>query len=296
MRSGDVWFRIVGVVPSMLLILGVMGFCFVFLAWLSATETSTFDLFGGEFTGLETLQSTVDATSTRVAIRNSAVWIVGSVATVMVLGIALGDFLSRETLPVRLTRAFMLLPWVLPGVVVAAIWRWGFSSQTGFINDFVTRIGLMDTGHPWLGDPSTALYAVMAVMVWRLFALVGLVIGAAVQTIDTEVEEAAAVDGASRWQLFYKVRLPIIKPHIYTMTLLVAIWVANNLVFVHAMTGGGPVNSSLILPVEIVRLAFTSYDLSAAAVVSLINVLVLLALAVVFFRISGMMSTSRTRP
>lgn len=286
-RVANTAFDILGVVPGVVLIGGVTAYSATLLIVLSFQDASTFDVYGGQWVGFETVTATLTSAATQNALRNSIVWIVGSVFFVMALAIPLANYLRLETLPVRVSRAFMLIPWVLPGVVVAAIWRWAFSSQAGFINDALLRTGMIDQGRAWLGDPSTAIYAVMAVMVWRLFALVSLVLGAAMQTIDSEVEEAAAVDGASSIQAFTRIRIPMIKPHIYTMTLLSAIWVANNLVFVHAMTGGGPANSSLILPIHILRLGFSSFDMSSAAFVSVINVVVLLCFAAVYFRVTG---------
>lgn len=288
-RRGDRLFYALGLLPGLLLITAVVGFSLVFLIDLSLRDTTTYDIFGGEYVGLSKIEDTLTSGATMTALKNSVLWIGGSVILIMLLGTPLGNFLSQDTRTVRTVRAFMLVPWVLPGVVVAAIWRWGMSSDTGFVNDALIRIGILDQGHPWLGDPDTALWAVMAVMVWRLFTLVGLVVGAAIQTIDADIEEAAAVDGASRWQLFFKIRIPLVSPHILTMSLLTAIWVANNLVFVQAMTGGGPVNSSLILPVHIIELGFTDFDLSAAAVVSLVNVVLLLAFATMYFRASGIL-------
>ncbi|TDE14186.1 carbohydrate ABC transporter permease [Jiangella asiatica] len=292
-RGGEWLFHAIGLLPGLLLIVAVVVFSLYFLVDLSLRDTTTYDMFGGEHVGLATIEDTLTSDATLTALKNSVIWIGGSVALIMLLGVPLGNLLSRETLPVRITRAFMLVPWVLPGIVVAAVWRWGLSSDTGFINDALVRVGLLDQGHPWLGDPETALWAVMAVMVWRLFTLVGLVIGAAIQTIDTAVEEAAAVDGASRWQLFFRIRIPMVSQHILTMALLTAIWVANNLVFVHAMTGGGPVDSTLILPVHIMELGFTDFDLSAAAVVSLVNVVLLLVFASLYFRASGLLRSGK---
>jgi multiple sugar transport system permease protein len=270
----------------MLLISIIMGYALVYLVQLSFRNTSTLDIGGGDWVGGSTIATVMSAPETWQGIRNSLVWIVLSVLLTVGLGIVLGNYLSRETAIARAVRTLMLLPWVLPGVVVAAIWKWGFNSQTGFINDTLIRTGVVEQGYPWLGSPTTSLFAVVAVMVWRLFPLYALVIAGAIQTLDTSMFEAAEVDGASRVQVFRYITLPSIKQYAATMGLLVTIWVANNLVFVQVMTGGGPIFSSNTLPVYLYDLAFDSLALSQSAVVSVLNLVVLFVIGTAYIIVS----------
>jgi multiple sugar transport system permease protein len=277
-------FFILALAPGLLLFVVLVGYALLNLALLSFQQVSTLNIRAGVFVGLATYQEVLGRPETWNAVRNSLVWIGGSVATITVLGVGVGVFLSRATVIARVTRAFMLVPWVLPGVVVAALWKWVYGSQTGILNSFLIQTDLLDRGFPWLGNLTTALFAVIVTMSWRLFPLFGLVVASAINTVDRQLYEAGRLDGASPWQSFWHITLPVIRPQTLTMILLSTIWVANNLVFIHVMTGGGPLRASEILPVYLYRLAFQNNALGESAVVSIINVLILLVIGFLYVR------------
>lgn len=271
-------FRALSTVPIVAAMAAFIGYSVGYLVYMSLRDANVFDPAASEFVGLATINQTLSSSRTWSVLGNSVQWVLFSVAAIVVLGTVTGIYLSASTRITRFAQAFMLLPWVLPGIVVAALWKWGFSTNAGLVNDVLLRTGVVAQPISWLGDPSIALYAICIVIVWRLFPLFALVVASAVQTISSEIFDAAEVDGASKFQTIWRITLPLIRPQLATMALLVTIWTANNLVFVQAMTGGGPAGSTEILPVFIYSLMFDSFSLSQASVASLINTALLVVI------------------
>ncbi len=237
-----------------------------------------------QFVGFETFKEVLSKDETFIAIRNSIIWVVTGTAFVVTLGVILGYLLSDNSNRVsKLSRAFMLVPWVMPGVVVAGLWKWMYNTQNGLINSLFVKIGILDSGVPFLGTPETALLACSAVIIWRLFPMYALVISASIQSIDTSLYEAGRVDGMNTIQEFQYIIIPHIKYQIMTMGITNLIWIMNNLVFVNVMTKGGPLYYSETIPVYMYKLGFQYGKLSQAGVVTVLNLLILGVFCVIYF-------------
>jgi multiple sugar transport system permease protein len=178
----------------------------------------------------------------------------------------------------------MLVPWVLPGVVTAALFRWFFHTQNGVLNSLLLDWGLIERPVRWLSSPDLALYSVCFAIIWRLFPMFALVTAAAVKTVDRSLYDAADIDGASAFNRFRYVTLPGIRPQVLTMILLVTIWVSNNLVFVNVMTGGGPIGRSQTMPNLIYMTAFEVGDIGLASAQSIVNIVILVLIGALYIR------------
>ena len=235
------------------------------------------------FVGFETYKEVLSSAETMVVIKNSLIWVLLGTALVTLLGVSVGVLLSdNSNVFCRIGRSVMLIPWILPGVVVAGLWKWMYQIHGGLINKTLIDLNILEEGVSWLGNPDTVLYAIIVVIVWRLFPLFALVIVAAVQGIDVTIYEAAKLDGASSWQEVVYITLPSIKYQILTMALLNMIWIMNNLVLVAVMTQGGPLYFSETLPVYMFKLGIEFTKLSQAAAVTMINFVILLTLSLFY--------------
>ena len=268
------------------------GFLFVFLM-MAGVAIYSFDLsfrnldlvrgFESTYVGFQTYATVFARPETGVVITNTLVWVGLSTVFVILIGIAVGYLVSDSRNAVtRVSRAVMLIPWVLPGVVVAGLWKWMFNSNTGLINGILVNLGILENGFPFLGTPGTALQSVVAVIVWRLFPIYALVVASAIQSIDVSMFEAGRIDGMTKWQEFRFIIMPTIQFQVMTMGVTVLIWITNNLVLVNVMTGGGPLYFSQTLPVYMFKLGFQFGKLSQAAVVTVLNLLILLVLSVIY--------------
>ncbi|HUX12752.1 MAG TPA: sugar ABC transporter permease [Spirochaetia bacterium] len=270
------------VLPVFVVVFGVMVGFAAYTLILSLQNINLIGTQGVHFTGFASYAAVFHTKEMLAAIRNSLVWVGLSTAAVVLLGLAVGSILSDAKGVSRFARSIMLVPWVLPGVVVAGVWKWMFGTQNGVINALLGSAGILHSGIAWLGTPGTVLYAVIVVIVWRLFPLFSLVVASSVQMIDVSLYEAGKVDGMNGWQGFLHITLPGIQYQLLTMGLLNMIWIMNNLVLVNVMTGGGPLYYSETLPVYMYKLGFQYTKLSQAAAVTMVNFVMLLAISMIY--------------
>jgi multiple sugar transport system permease protein len=194
----------------------------------------------------------------------------------VLLGVGLAMLLSARLRGRNLLRGLMMLPWLLPGVVVAFLWAWIFNDNYGVINYVLQHIGLPSVNI--LGNPVGAMIAVVIAKTWNSFPWIMVVALAALQTLPTEQLEAAALDGATRRQRFRFIAFPHIVGPVALVTVLEFIYNFGNFDTIFVMTGGGPGTSTTTLAVSLYNMAFGSYDLGAA---SAMGVLWLILLAII---------------
>jgi multiple sugar transport system permease protein len=283
LRGTRAFRRRVLVLPIAILV-ALMLFAFLGLGYFSLHKVSIYTLMPEARVGLANFWTFLTSRASQTAFFNTLIWIGVTVTFITAIGLPVGLFLAREGLIIRVTRAFMLVPWVLPGVVTAALFRWFFHTQNGVLNSMLLDANLITRPIRWLSSPDIALYAVCFAIIWRLFPMFALVTAAAVKTVDRSLYDAAAIDGASAFNRFRYVTLPGIRPQLLTMVLLVTIWVSNNLVFVNVMTGGGPIGRSQTMPNLIYMTAFEVGDIGLASAQSIINILILVTIGALYIR------------
>jgi multiple sugar transport system permease protein len=193
--------------------------------------------------------------------------------------------LLNQKLPLlRVTRTLLLLPWVLPGIVAALLWRFMYDPQLGLFNALLRSTGVLTQNVAWLGEARTAMVAVILAAVWKGFPFSMVVYLAALQGVDPDQVEAATVDGAGPWQRFRHIVIPAISPIIRLNLLLTAIFTFNYFDLIWVTTQGGPLNSTHIFPTYIFQLGFGEFQYGAAAAYGVIAALILLVLAVLYLR------------
>lgn len=178
--------------------------------------------------------------------RIGLIWAVS--VTVIQFGLALGlALLLNEDLRLRwLARTLALVPWAMPPVIVAIMWRLLLSPTVGPVNQTLRTLHISDTGINWLGDFHTALPAVIVVGVWVGMPQTTITLLAGLQNIPAELHEAAAVDGAGAWRRFRSVTLPQLRPVILAITSLDFIWNFNSFGLVYVLTAGGPGGKTML--------------------------------------------------
>lgn len=202
--------------------------------------------------------------------RTTVIWTTSNVVVQLVLGLALA-LLLNEQLKVRgLFRSIALIPYVVPSVCAALIWRWMYDGSAGIINSVLYKLGLIDQYRPWLGDISTALPAVIIESIWKGTPFVMILVLAGLQTIPPDYYEAGALDGAGSWRRFVDITLPLLQPTLAVATILTTVYTVNNFNAIWLMTRGGPLGSTDILFTYAYKEAFESYDFGMAATVSVV--------------------------
>lgn len=225
----------------------------VFVPMIEAVVTSLWDLVlwkpnAARFVGLGNYIALFHDPVFWTALGHTAIWIGLTVPLQMALGLITALLLDREFPWRGLARALVIVPWALPSVVIALMWRWIYDPTTGVLNDLLMALSIVHTAVPWLADPDIALYAVIATLTWQGFPFFAVMILAGLQGIPKSLYEAAEIDGAGSWQRFRNVTWPGIMPVLATAGLLRVIWVANSMDVIFVMTGGGPGYATHTLP------------------------------------------------
>ncbi len=144
---------------------------------------------------------------------HTIVFTIGSVSIEAILGIVIALVINSQFKARGLVRTAMLIPWAIMTVVSARLWGWMLEGTGGVVNDIlVTRLGILDEKIPWIARTSTALPAIIAVDIWKTTPFMALLLLAGLQVIPGDIYEASTVDGASKWQQFWQMTLPMLRP------------------------------------------------------------------------------------
>ncbi len=217
---------------------------------------------------------------------NSFVWVFGSVSLQFLGGFAAALLLHQSFRGRAFVRTVTLIPWIVPGVVVALIWEWLYQPNYGVINDVLFRLGWLKERVAWLSDPNLAMPAVIATNVWRGVPFFTIMLLAGLQAIPDELYEAAWVDGASVGQRFLHITLPLLRPIIVVATATRVVWTFNYAELIFVMTSGGPANATQITSTYTLLQAYSNLDFGYAATLSVVLLVVMLAFTVVYLRVT----------
>ena len=234
-----------------------------------------------QFIGLQNYLEVLRDPIFPTAIRNTFIWTFGVTIGQVVIGMYFALILHRRFPGRWLARALVIIPWILPGIVVAVTWRFMYSQDFGLINLVLRSIGLEQLAHSWLGDVQTAMIAVILVGVWKGFGFYTLMFLAGMQTIPVELYESARIDGANERQQLLRITLPLLRPVLITSTVLGLIWTSNYFDAIFVMTGGGPARSTETLPMFIYNTGFAFYRTEEAMAGS--NILMVIVLILLGF-------------
>jgi multiple sugar transport system permease protein len=217
----------------------------------------------------------------------TAIWIGLTVPLQLLLGLVTALLLNQTFRWRSLARSLILIPWALPSVVIGLMWSWIYNPQVGLLNDLMLRLGLLQTAVPWLANPGTSLYAIIAALVWQGFPFFAIMILAGLQTIPHSLYEAAEIDGATDWEQFWHITLPALKSVLVTAVMLRIIWVANSIDVIYVMTGGGPGYATHTLPLYALKRTYASMDFGYGSALAVSFSLLLLGAIYVYLRRAG---------
>ncbi len=247
---------------------------------LSFTDTRLLNPSGGRGVGLENYRDLFGDGSAISAITLTLAYTALTVVASLVIG-TLAAVLLNRAFPLRsLARALMTLPWAVPTVAVALVFRWMYNDSNGVLNSGLRRIGLDAQG--WLTDPDRALFAVVLATVWKVTPFVMLVVLAALQSVPDELYEATRVDGADGLSTFRVIVLPAIAPTLKVVGLLMTIWSFRRFEIIWLLTGGGPAGSTNTIVIDVYREAFGNSDLGKAAAIGVVGLVLSLIVTVVY--------------
>jgi len=214
--------------------------------------------------------------------RIGAVWTVLVTVGEVVLGFVLATLLNARLPGQTLARVLVLAPWAIPPVIKGLMWRLIYHPEAGLLNNSLIQLGILDQPVNWLNSYVWALPAVILVGIWASLPTTTIVLLAGLQSIPQELREAAAIDGASAWEQFRNVTLPLMRPVLVSISALQFIWNFNSFGLVFVLTEGGPSGSTRLPMLFAYEEAFQFGNLAYASALGTAMVLVV-GLVLVFY-------------
>jgi len=245
-----------------------------------------------EFVGLDVYRQVLADGTFWPAVRNTVIFVVGSLTVQYTAGLALAVFFRGTFRLSGLLRALFLVPWLLPLIVSASTWAWMLNSDNGIVNALLGAVGVDQVN--WLTSPTTAIWSVTLANIWLGIPFNLVILYSGLQNIPGDLYEAASLDGAGAWRTFWSITVPLLRPvsaitlllgFVYTLKVVDVIWV---------MTTGGPANASTTLAVWSYREAFGTGqpDFSPAAAVGSLLIVVALVVGLVHVRVQRRLEES----
>jgi multiple sugar transport system permease protein len=272
------------VMPTTALMLCVFGLPLLFSGFLSfqgwAPELGLFD---GKFVGTANYEDLLTDPDFLGSVRLTLIYTFATVSAELVIGLGIALLLNIDLPYIAIFRTFLIVPMMITPVVAAFCWKLLLDPDHGVINYWIGEHIV------WLGKPATALFAVALVNVWQNAPYVSILLLAGLRSLPHEPVEAARIDGASVWQMFWHITLPLLRPYILVALLLRTIFEFRAFDNIYVLTGGGPANATMTLSQFTYLASFVRFDLSLGAAASWLMLLMSMLLCVVF------MSTVRRR-
>ncbi len=276
------------VAPALVYMLGFFGYPLVRNVLMSFQEFTPRTYFTGEspFNGLENWRGVFENDLFGDALWQTILFTIGSLAGQFTIGLGLAVFFSRTFHLSAFVRAVLLLPWLVPMVVSAVVWRRIMDQDHGVLNSFLETIGLSSDGVAWLSSPSVALFSAILVNIWIGIPFNMVILYGGLQEIPRELYEAASLDGAGPWRTFRSVTLPMLRPVVTVVLVLGFMSTIKILDLILALTGGGPADSTQTLGTLTYQLSFLQLDFGQGAVVGNVLILISAVFAVLYLRVN----------
>ena len=267
--------------PLLVVMTAVIGWPLVDTVRLSFTDAKLVGTEGG-FVGTANYIKMLGGSNFRRALVTTTWFAVISVAAEMVLGVLAALLLNQQFRGRTALRALMILPWALPTVVNATLWRLIYNPEYGALNAALTQLGLLDSYRSWLGEPGTALAALIVADCWKNFPLVALIALAALQAVPRDITAASLVDGAGPFNRFRFVIMPYLAGPLLVALVLRTIEAFKVFDIIWVMTRGGPANSTRTLSILVYQEAFSFQRAGSGASLALIVTLLVTILAAAY--------------
>jgi multiple sugar transport system permease protein len=253
--------------PPLLFLAAMVGYPFCYGILLSLQDRPV--AHAGTFVGLKNFVTNFnDPLFWRVAL-NTFVYTLVATLLKMVGGLGLAVAMNQQFRMKNLVRALLLLPFIVPTVLSTVAWMWMLDPAFSVVNRLLIGLGVPGPGPSWLGNPILAMISIIMINTWRGLPFYGITLLAGLQTVPPELYEAATIDGASGWQRFRYVTLPLLQPIILIVTLFSVIFTFADFQLVYVLTHGGPQNATQLFATYAFDIAMGAGQLGLGASIAL---------------------------
>lgn len=285
-RRNDLLVRYAFIAPAVIYMIAFFGYPILknLVMSFQAYDFATFFNGHAPFVGLDNYAATLSDPIFLRALGNTGLFTIGSIIGQFVIGMGLALYFRKRFPLSGFLRSLLLLPWLLPMIVSAAVWRWILEQDNGALNQFLSGTGLISDPIPWLNSSDTALIAVIMVNIWLGIPFNVVLLYSGLQSIPDELYEAGQLDGATGWKSFWHITLPMLRPVVSVVLLLGVIYTIKVLDLIIGLTGGGPANATQTLATRSYEMSFIEFDFGQGAALSNILILIALAFSLVYLR------------
>ncbi|WP_448820991.1 carbohydrate ABC transporter permease [Cetobacterium sp.] len=253
--------------------------------WLSLTNMSLRTFKNPGFVGLQNYIRVFQDPEVLATFIRTIIWTFVNVFFHVTIGLFLAILLNRKLPGKSILRVFLIIPWAMPQYIAALTWKGMFNQNFGAINLMLGWFGIENL--PWLSDPKLTFYAAIITNIWLGFPFMMMITLGGLQSISSELYEAADIDGASAWNKFKDITLPLLKPTLTPAIILGTIWTFNMLNVIIILAGGYGNKETQILVTDVYRLAFNFYRYGFAAAYSVLIFVFLLVFSLIYVRKSN---------
>lgn len=223
---------------------------------------------------------------------HNALKVTGTVAAAtvtaeIVLGMAIALVINRSFPGRGIVRAAVLVPWALTTVVAAKIWQLIYQTEYGVLNRILSDLYILRSYEPWIANPDIAIWAMVGADIWKTTPFVALLLLAGLQLIPDDLMEASALDGATSWQSFWKIKLPLLKPTILVALLFRLIDAARMFDLPVVLTNGGPGFATETLTLYSYRALFQNLSFGYGSALAVSTFLIVLMICFIFVKVLG---------
>jgi len=281
--------------PALLLLLFVFAYPIARAFWLSLFTQNLGTKLQPVFSGLDNYVRMAGDGRFWQSFWTTTVFTTASVLLELLLGMGIALVLNQQFLGRSLVRTSAIIPWALPTALIGLAWAWIFNDQFGVVNDILLRLGLIKSGINWLGEPTLAMIAVIFADVWKTTPFISILLLAGLQSISPDLYEAHAIDGATPWQSFRQITLPLLLPQILIALLFRFAQAFGIFDLIAVMTGGGPGGATEVVSLYIYATVMRYLDFGYGAALVVVTFLLLIAaVAIASFFLNKSRATGTT--
>lgn len=272
--------------PMLILIFGIVLWPVFEMIRTSLQEISSSGVVRG-FNGVENYVELFGNPNLLGAVGRTLFWVVTVVAITIFISLFLAQLLHAEFPGRRWVRYALIVPWAASVIMTATSFKWMLNGYYGIVNRILLDLGLIEAEIDWLGSGDTSFSWLIVVAVFVSLPFTTFVLLAGLQTIPTEVYEAARVDGSGSWRTYFEITFPLLRTSLFIATVINLINVFNQFPIIWVMTGGGPGYDTDTTTTLMYKLAFRSQEIGQSAALSVVNFAIVLVFVLLYLRVSG---------
>jgi multiple sugar transport system permease protein len=273
------------ITPAVLIVFGIVLYPLIQTLLYSLQDIDLSQGKKGSFIGLGNYLQVLSDPLFWGSLGRTAYFSVVSITVEIILGTFIALLLNEKFFGRKALSAIILIPWAIPTIVNAAMWKWIYHPEYGALNALLSQLHLIDAYKSWLGEPRLAMNMIILADVWKMTPLVVIFILASLQLVNKSVYEAAAVDGAGVIRRFFSITLHYLKPIFLVLIVIRTMETFKVFDIIYATTRGGPANGTMVLTYQAYLKAFNNLQFSMGATYSYIIAMLILLLTVIYLKV-----------